>query len=1039
MKNPIPLNEKERLAALGNYQILDTLPEEQFDRLTKLASLICEAPISLISLIDEKRQWFKSRVGLDAQETPRDISFCQHAIIKDELFEIEDATKDLRFINNPLVTGQPDIRFYAGQPLIDAAGFALGTLCVIDRIPKKLNEKQKQTLAILSKEIVSLIVLRKKDHERDKLENLFNMSMDMICIAGMDGFFKKVNPSFSRSLGWTIDELLSKPFYNFIHPEDVTLTMNEIGKLTKGEKTIGFENRFIKKNGEYVLLSWVANPDPVSGELYAIARDITKEKIAEENLLKTSQLQNAILNSTDYSIISTTVGGIITQFNEGAEKMLGYAKEEIETLTSPAIFHDLNEIVEKAKTLSEELNSVIEPGFEVFVAKAKSGESDTNEWTYIRKDGYRFLVELTVTALKNNSGDITGYLGIAKDISEQKKNENSIKFYEDIVNNMKAGLFVFEMTNSEAPLEFRLVSTNPASCEYIGYDVAHLIGKTLKDIFPSPNGVTEIPEILKKTIVNKKAINIGEFQYGGERVNPGYFSFTSFPLPGNMVGVLFDNITDRKKHEQALSLSEEKYRGFFENSQGLMSTHDLKGNFLSMNSAGASSIGYSVEEVSHKNLSDLTPSYAKTLIQNYLDEIEKYGYSKGLMKMVHKNGTLRTLMYNNVVSIQPDGNKFVIGTAVDITERIILEKQLKENQEKLQTSHSELAQFKIALDAFAIVQIINTDGNFIFVNDNVVKATGYSREELIGQNPRLLNSGYHSKEFFKEIWDTIIDGRIWKGEIRNKAKDGSLYWLDTVIVPFLDISGKPFQYMCIRSEITNRKLAEEKLKEYLYQIEQKNKELDQFSYIVSHDLKAPLRAINNLAEWISEDLKEVPEEVSKHITTMRGRVQRMEGMINGILEYSKIGRKKLPIEDVDINLLLKQVIDSLAIPESFKINIQDNLPILRAENILIYQIFSNLLSNAIKYNDKAQGIIDIGFEEDNKNYTFSVKDNGPGIMPEFFDKIFGMFQTIEARDVRESTGIGLALVKKIIDEKDGKIWIVSDGKNGSEFKFSLSK
>jgi len=162
---PMPENEAERLKALKEYNILDTEFEEEFDRITELASLICEVPISLVSLIDENRQWFKSRLGLDAAQTARKISFCQFTIGNLEMFEVEDAILDERFKKNPLVTGQPGIRFYAGYPLIDPNGHALGTLCVIDTKPNKLNENQQRALIMLANEIVSQIIARKERAE----------------------------------------------------------------------------------------------------------------------------------------------------------------------------------------------------------------------------------------------------------------------------------------------------------------------------------------------------------------------------------------------------------------------------------------------------------------------------------------------------------------------------------------------------------------------------------------------------------------------------------------------------------------------------------------------------------------------------------------------------------------------------------------------------------------------------------------------------------------------------------------------------------
>jgi GAF domain-containing protein len=162
---PVPKDEKQRLKVLWQYDVLDTVPEEVFDDLTELAARICEAPIALISLVDEKRQWFKSKVGTSVSETSRDISFCAYAITQSDLFIVPDATRDPRFADNPLVTSDPKIRFYAGAPLITPDGHALGTLCVIDTVPRELRPDQKQALRILARHVVSQLELRHRSRQ----------------------------------------------------------------------------------------------------------------------------------------------------------------------------------------------------------------------------------------------------------------------------------------------------------------------------------------------------------------------------------------------------------------------------------------------------------------------------------------------------------------------------------------------------------------------------------------------------------------------------------------------------------------------------------------------------------------------------------------------------------------------------------------------------------------------------------------------------------------------------------------------------------
>jgi GAF domain-containing protein len=165
MTAPPPQNETKRLKVLWQYEVLDTVPEEVFDDLTELAAQICEAPMAMISLVDEKRQWFKSRVGLSLNETPRDLSFCAYAINQPDLFIVPDATKDDRFAGYPLVTSEPKVRFYAGAPLITPDGYALGTLCVIDRVPRELRAEQKQALRTLARHVVTQLELRRRSRE----------------------------------------------------------------------------------------------------------------------------------------------------------------------------------------------------------------------------------------------------------------------------------------------------------------------------------------------------------------------------------------------------------------------------------------------------------------------------------------------------------------------------------------------------------------------------------------------------------------------------------------------------------------------------------------------------------------------------------------------------------------------------------------------------------------------------------------------------------------------------------------------------------
>lgn len=244
----------------------------------------------------------------------------------------------------------------------------------------------------------------------------------------------------------------------------------------------------------------------------------------------------------------------------------------------------------------------------------------------------------------------------------------------------------------------------------------------------------------------------------------------------------------------------------------------------------------------------------------------------------------------------------------------------------------------------------------------------------------------------------------------------------------------------LEGEIKIRKEIQAKQYQILATLQSANKDLSDFAYIVSHDLKAPLRGIKTLAEWIKADYADkIDEQGREQMDLLSNRVDRMHNLIEGILQYSRVGRVKEDSAVVDLNEAVAEVIDLIAPPANISITTDNELPTITCEPTRIRQVFQNLLSNAVKYMDKPQGQITVGCVEEDLCWRFSVADNGPGIEEKYFDKIFQMFQTLRPRDEFESTGVGLTVVKKIVEMYGGKTWVESVPGEGSTFLFTLPK
>jgi PAS domain S-box-containing protein len=392
-----------------------------------------------------------------------------------------------------------------------------------------------------------------------------------------------------------------------------------------------------------------------------------------------------------------------------------------------------------------------------------------------------------------------------------------------------------------------------------------------------------------------------------------------------------------------------------------------------------------------------------------------------------------------------------LGSVIALTLFSQLERNLRYREKKLVESKTLLQ--AVVSNVVDGVVILDEKGDIEAFNAAAEKMFGYKPSEVIGQNISILlaNPLTHDcdDDDNKTIADLLKVGQRWETLGCRKGKES--FPIELSVSQF-DLANNPM--IVIIRDITERQQAEANLQARAQELsqlnfslsalntllQQRNRELDQFAYVASHDLKAPLRAISNLSEWLEEDLSgQLSTENQAQMHLLRTRVYRMNSLIDGLLDYSRVGRLNIQPEMVNVQALLEDIIEMLSPPPSFRIEMGAQMPTLMTRRIPLRQVFSNLIENAIEHNSRQAGTINITVEDREAWYEFVIKDDGQGIDPQYHEKIFVIFQTLQARDIHESTGVGLSIVKKIIETEGGTIRVDSQLGAGATFRFTWPK
>lgn len=862
--------------------------------------------------------------------------------------------------------------------------------------------------------------------EREKQISLYNQITerisDAISVADWEGNLVYVNEAHARNLQKPKEELIGSTMMQmetlFKTKKDWQKHFNDVKEKTE----ILVEGENIRADGSTFPIEASVKYANIEGQELIIAaiRDITERKMVQQKLEQSeNRFRSLVQNATDITTVLSVDGNIIYE-SPSFYRVFGYSEEDT---INKNIFHFVH---------PEDVERVIA---EFTRGLEKGGVSDLIEFRFRHKDGHYLSIESIGNNLTPNN-EIGGVVVNSRDITERKKAEQEIKhlkdFYERILNKIPSDLVVFD--NKHKYLFINEVAINDPEkrtwaighddyeyCDHYGRD--RKLADARREVFNIAYNSKQIYEY-EESLLRPDGSN----KWMLRRMYP---IIDDNDTVTNVIGFGID-ITERKIAEEKLKESEERL---------LLATNAANLGIWDWNLKENSLIWgksmYNIFDIEPDKFAGDYDAFEKTLHPDDKQKVNKEvqyainnldGY-KGEFRIINsKNEVRHVAAFSKLFKDHQNNPSRLIGVNFDITESKLAEEQILKYQQDLEEAQ----------------HIAKVGGWEIDISQHSVKWAKemYNIYEIDEPITLSINEAfkYYTEETrtrFLEKFKNVIDKQeAFEIEGQIITQKGNIVDVRTKGIPEkrngkLIVSG-------ILQDITSQKEIERKLLEYTNELERKNKELDQFAYIVSHDLKAPLRGINNLSMWIEEDLEgQMKCDVKTNFDLLRTRVNRMESLINGILEYSRAGRMKPNPVDIDLNFMVKEIVDSLAVPEKFKIHVQEDLPKIHNERIAIEQVLTNYISNAIKYNSNENPEVFVRYQLKGHMHEFCVEDNGPGISPEFHEKVFQIFQTLQSRDSFESTGVGLAIVKKIVEDKGGHVWLDSDLGKGTRFYFSL--
>ena len=909
--------------------------------------------------------------------------------------------------------------------LSGADGSFLGILTVFSKIKRELTEEEQQqiqitvNIAIIIIERHKILVENKKNKQilKDISSTFPGVIFQFIRRPDGEQDFTYITEGIKTLYDFELEEIYEDPerIFRQVHPGDIANLRYSLDVSAENLEPWKFEYRVRRRYTN--TYRWIrGNAFPQLNEDQSVVWngtliDITEahegvEKIAESEkryhfLFEKNPLAMMVVNKDDLGIL---------EINSSAIKVLGFPAEEFLSLTLKDIIlkNDFKDLTEKLKHLQKGKDLVL-------------------NLKNIRKDGGVIEVEFIITEFQYLKKP--AYLKIVTDVTEKRRSEELIKrqnvLFKELFNASPFGIILFDKDE-------KILQVNKAFEKLFHYEFEEIKNKSIKELIIPDDKLAEAAEILNS------ARNLNMVQTETRRMRKDGTEFdvlvVRYPIESQdqLLGYygLYVDISPQKRAERNLKREKDFIDSIINSLPGIIYVIAINGKrqLKLWNENLRKVTEYSDEELAKIKPSDLFIGSDKELIERELHKVSTEGKSDAEAIIISKSGK-QTLYYFTGGLAEIEKQSYIIGMGVDLTERSKYQQMLRILERALES----LAEGVIITD--------NTkpDNPIMFVNPEFCRITGYSAEDVIGKNSRLLQDKHTSKKTIAAVKDAVENQRTFRGEILNYSKDGSTFWNLMIIAPVFDKNKVATHFVGMINDISDIKNWQQRIEENNQELKKTNAELDRFVYSTSHDLRAPLTSVLGLINIALAESD--PELIRDFLRRMRNSVLRLDLFIQDIVNYSRNTRLEVIEEEINFKELLDDILEKMEFMENansidFKIQVKDGGKFYSDKNRLNV-ILSNLISNGIKYQDfnKEYRYIYIKIKISKDKATITIEDNGQGIPFEYQEKVFHMF--FRASEQSTGSGLGLYIVKEMIDKLSGSIKMISNPGLGTKFQLEI--